>query len=48
MRMARYSEPGAQLSNRYYVKVFGDDASKDEVFMELAERVSAFMGQEVR
>jgi hypothetical protein len=45
LRMPRYSETGAQLSNRYYVRAFGEDARKDKDFIALVARLNAFMSE---
>ena len=43
MRIPRYAASGAQLSNRYFVKAFGEDMRQDNDFKLLIKRLNDFM-----
>ena len=43
MRIPRYADTGAQLSNRYFITAFGEDMRQDSDFKALVKRLNEFM-----
>ena len=43
VRIPRYADTGAQLSNRYFITAFGEDMRQDNDFKALIKRLNEFM-----